>query len=551
MSKPTPATEGSPDYVWAFPGSPVRIHLSLSVVSNLREQLFTEFDPSSAKEYGGLLLGKVEAGRVHITDFRLFDTTSDGQYFVLSNSDKNNLQELIRKQGTDTSMPAVVGYFRTDLRGGIRLSQEDLALSKELFNDPRQVFLIISGKDTGRPTAGFFFWDTGSIFAEATFMQFPLDEKLLAIARAPTSPQPDAEPTASPEKIPLQSEAPLSQPRSKGSYRFVWALLLLLLVIAGGVAIYRLSNSKPRQETIAIVEPAVSSPMSLSATRANQNVTITWDSHLPAVSEARIGILTIKDGDSEKEFPLTKAQLQISKMIYITPSDRLEITFEVFSPDGKSTRESMLLAFTQPSDKSRSRVDAATVLLRRQEIQQTSTLENPSIVENVPAPVRTFRPVAPTSKANSQDRRVIINDEPPQTKVSAVDPAAIKTPDFLTPSLIKQDAPKAPESSVSIGRSLPLQPPVPLRQVRPVVPPNVSAMLKRRVDVQVRVSIDEDGKVVNAEPIVPGGGINQFLGTSAANTARLWTFQPARRGDTRVMSEMVLNFTFGPANKNE
>jgi hypothetical protein len=174
MSKPTPAAETSCDYIWTFPGSPVRIHLGLAVVSKLREQLFTGFDPSSAKEIGGLLLGKVQAGRVYITDVRSFNTTGDERYFILSGSDKEQLQELIRKQGVDDSIPSVVGYFRSDLRGGIRLSQEDLVLSKELFSDPRQIFLIISAKDAGTPTAGFFFWDTGSIFTEASFMQKPV-----------------------------------------------------------------------------------------------------------------------------------------------------------------------------------------------------------------------------------------------------------------------------------------------------------------------------------------------------------------------------------------
>jgi hypothetical protein len=284
--------------------------------------------------------------------------------------------------------------------------------------------------------------------------------------------------------------------------------------------------------------------MALSATHADRNVMITWDSRVPAVSEARVGILTIKDGNSQTELPLTRAQLQISKMIYITQSDRLEITLEVFSPDGKSTRESMLLAFTQPTVKSRSRVDTAAVLSPRREETQTPS------GENIPDPVRTFRP-APPPQRNRQERNVILNDDPPPAKVSIFDPARTTTPDFLAPSMVQQAAPKAPEATASVSRPLPLQPPILIRQVRPVVPSNVSSMLKRRVDVQVRVSIDENGKVVNAEPVVPQGGINQFLGTTAANAARLWTFHPARRGDTRVVSEMVLNFTFGPASKNE
>jgi TonB family protein len=91
-----------------------------------------------------------------------------------------------------------------------------------------------------------------------------------------------------------------------------------------------------------------------------------------------------------------------------------------------------------------------------------------------------------------------------------------------------------------------VQPPAPLRQVTPVAPSNILGFLRSPVTVRVRVSIDRNGKVASAVPVVPRGGINEYLAASAASAARMWAFQPARRGDTLLASETVLNFTFNP-----
>lgn len=548
MNKPTPATESSSNYVWAFPGSPVRIHLSLAVVSKLREQLFTGFDPSSAKEIGGLLLGNTHVGRVHISDVRFFRPEEDGRNFVLSTFDKEELQKIIQQQHEDENLPAVVGYFRSDLRGGVRLSQEDLALSKELFNDSHQVFLIIHAKDSSTPTAGFFFWDNGSIFAEASFMQFPLDEKLLSIPRAQFPPSEPSQPLAEPDRKLPEAATPAELPP-----RFPWIPALLALVIAlAGVLAYRFFKPETHREAAVTTRPVLSSPMFLSATRADQNVIVTWDANLPAISGARIGILMIKDGNSQTELPLTKAQLQIGKMIYVTQAARLELTLEVFSPEGKSTRESIMLAFTEPT-KSRSRVDPVAVQSAPQTMSTREALPTRAVETAAPsAPVRTFVPATNKTNVKVPEQNVIIADTPPTAHVAAFDPSAMKAPDFLAPSPVRQVAPLSSErqgEAVRISRPIAVQPPIPIRQVKPAVPDNVSAMLKRRVDVQVRVAIDQTGKVIMAQPLVPPGGLNQYLGTSAASAARLWTFQPARRGDAPVVSELILNFTFEPTIK--
>jgi TonB family protein len=83
--------------------------------------------------------------------------------------------------------------------------------------------------------------------------------------------------------------------------------------------------------------------------------------------------------------------------------------------------------------------------------------------------------------------------------------------------------------------------------VKPVVPQNAIAMLKRTVDVQVRVYVNETGKVVNAEPVGSAAGLYQYLTAAALQAARNWKFQPAQRGTTPVASDIILHFLFEPS----
>ena len=118
------------------------------------------------------------------------------------------------------------------------------------------------------------------------------------------------------------------------------------------------------------------------------------------------------------------------------------------------------------------------------------------------------------------------------------------------PAQVRLDAPNPtleqssqPLASVS---QLAHQPPVPLRQVRPVLPPNVKAMLTGRANVKVRIRVDAAGKVVSAEPLDTTGSVGRFLGAAAASAARTWTFQPATTGGRKVPGELTVEFTFVP-----
>ena len=545
-------------YLWNFPGAPIRIHLRLSVVSKIREYLLNgvDPDPTKCKERGGLLLGTVRTNNVDITDFEPFRPDRPERHFLLSSPEKELLGLTLQNGERDS---AVVGYFRSDFRRGVQLYEEDLALARQFFSHPAQVFLVVRIDQEMTPDAGFFFWDGGRIFGEATFMQFPFDERLLPSQEVapPAAPppvvqvvQPISQPVAPPQPKPAVARAP----RSKIPYLIAGLSIALL---AGGYALfpYLLPYLPKRSEEPKQPEPAarqpVSSPTLLSVSQLDKNVEVTWDSQLPAFGDARIGVLTIKDGDWQVELPLTKVQLQMNKLIYPPKTDQLEITLEVFSSTGKSTKEATMF-LRQPSVRWRSVAVAPPTVAKPNPAGLAAALKSATdqgIAEDSPAPVRTFQArLVPRPKAAEP---TVVTEAPPAAQIP-LNGAGLKAPEFLQPSL-QQPPPKfepPPANTPSPAKIvIAVQPPRPTQQVKPIVPQNAIAMLKRTVDVQVRVYVNETGKVVSAEPVGSAAGLYQYLTAAALQAARNWKFQPAQRGPTPVASDIVLHFLFEPSAK--
>jgi hypothetical protein len=273
-------------------------------------------------------------------------------------------------------------------------------------------------------------------------------------------------------------------------------------------------------------------------------VTISWDSHRPAIAEARVGVLTIKENDSKKEISLTRDQLQANELVHAANSDSLQISLEVFSELGRPTLESIMIS-TPDGQSQRSRSISELVVHRIEEISPAQAY-NDGQVRRSPRPVRTFK-VTP-SGVPPQGRSVVLSDPPPE-RIRVADSLTLTSPEFLQPPLSQLQNSTALSNQRAATRNLratSVHSPAPLRQVTPVVPSNILGFLKSPVTVRVRVSIDRNGRVASAVPIVPPGGINEYLAASAASAARMWTFHPARRGDTLLASETVLNFTFSP-----
>ena len=79
-------------------------------------------------------------------------------------------------------------------------------------------------------------------------------------------------------------------------------------------------------------------------------------------------------------------------------------------------------------------------------------------------------------------------------------------------------------------------------RVMPDVPANASRTIQGKVQVEVRVVVDTEGRVANAE--FASQGVSRYFANLALEAARRWRFAPARAGGQAVRSVWVLRFVF-------
>src|ERR1043166_4695376 len=131
------------DYLWSFPGCPVKVRLSLSVVAELQRR----FDKSAPSREEGLLVGGTANGFTMISGYR-----------PLSNVGSRDRRDAVAALLESTGNQQVVGYYRFDGQDTLRLTESDISLAGTFFPKPHQVFLLIQPSNTGPANSAFFFW---------------------------------------------------------------------------------------------------------------------------------------------------------------------------------------------------------------------------------------------------------------------------------------------------------------------------------------------------------------------------------------------------------
>ena len=90
-----------------------------------------------------------------------------------------------------------------------------------------------------------------------------------------------------------------------------------------------------------------------------------------------------------------------------------------------------------------------------------------------------------------------------------------------------------------------------IRALRPKVPVKIKSTITSDNTVEVRVRIDESGRVIGATPVSASGPIATSLVRCAVDAARRWRFRPARQNGKPVRSERVLEFLFRLSDNDE
>jgi hypothetical protein len=545
-------------FVWKIPGTAVRIEISLDVVRRIREYL-TTVDPNS-HEAGGLLLGDSRNRGAVITDFAPFVRGGEsGPHFVLSEIEQTELRRRITELSRG-NLESVIGYFRSDVRNGVCLYEQDQELIKRCFPDSSNVFLVVQSSSAQVQTAGFFFWEGGTIFSSFSFMEFEFDETILARqahlkdtdTNAPAVLHLDAGSRADEERGSSRRLTEIPAHRrsasSTTSRQLAVPALIAVAAVIGIAAYLTASRSRSAQPSeVSRTRSDAARSLGLSVATSGSEINISWDAKAPLLKNARVALLTIQDGNARRDMPLTKSQLLSSRLVYTRATDTVQIGLEAFGEDGSVTRENVIAMSTAsnpPVAQFESRVE--TVVPKTIETSETKRAVvrdfiAPRIRVGSAEPASAALPAAPPPDVASRvDLQHVGAPVTASRPVSIPDPAQRNPPSSTT-------ATAAPQRMQLVSRA-PQRAPVPVRQIRPVLPNNVKAMLTARSSIKVRVHIDANGRVTAVDPLATNGSLDQFLSAAASSAARLWVFEPARDGDRKVPSEITVEFTFLPEN---
>lgn len=539
-------------YTWTFPGAPVRIHLHLSVVERLAPEVRRACDvvPEHSVEIGGLLLGTADfksSPVVEIKDFVPFlgEYRTDHK-FILSDADQRKLEKTLATIAEErTDGLTVVGYYRSHIGAGLSLNQSDLALAEAHFYDPADVFLLVKPTGDGSSTAGFFFWDNGRIDSEFTFLEFPFDARLLTGARVkptilgrepegmefehPENP-PQFIPQAVAEREPEIQAVP-ERRRAASRAPWLWYPLFTILMIALGAVGYQalLKWVGPASGEGTVATVASDAPvLALRVERKDNDLRVSWNRKAAAVVQAREAALSIRDGDAQQqELRLTPEQLRYGSVLYTPANSSVQFRMEVTAPDNSRTSESVL-ALTAPKAPAPANTKPAA-------IRRPSPPSQPAGTSFQAAK----SPVQPAARDFGEPVRVVTVDPPSQpadTSAQNQTPSGDPLPAPASPAV---GTVPAPASQYVAAR--------PVHQAQPVLPAAVRNLIDTLVEVDVKVRIDENGRVVSAERMPSRAPVSSSLVDAARKAAMLWRFEPARRGNEPVPSDLVLKFQYRPA----
>ncbi len=527
-----PASTSAPEfYTWTFPGAPVRIHLHLNVVESLGREARRAFEsvPSHSVEIGGLLLGTADFAAspiIEIKDFEPFlcEYRADHK-FILSDSDRRKLEKLLEARRSEPQDPlTVVGYYRSHLGEGLSLRQDDVAIAQAHFCDPANVFLLMRPAADGSESAGFFFWDGGRLDAEFTFLEFPFDARLLAGSRAQAARLDPADSYAELESAEQLPEPPrfetppedtpspqgphgLDEPRKRpaGGPHWLWYPLFALSMLALGAMGYQGYLKWSASQPAAPVPVASDAPvLAMQVERRGGDLRVSWNRTSPTVAQAKDAALSIRDGESQQqELHLDLEQLRSGSVLYTPANNTVQFRLEITAPDKSKVSETVLaLTADRPGAASGSAPQAAGGPPRPQQNGSGQSFGDPV--------------------------RVILVDPPAESK-SLVDQS----------TALMREPPSGPAVAEVPAR--------PIRQTRPALPPSVRSLITSQMEVNVKVSIDETGRVTKAESMPGKQPVDESVTSAARNAAAVWRFAPARRGGQPVPSELILRFQFRPA----
>jgi hypothetical protein len=362
--------------------------------------------------------------------------------------------------------------------------------------------------------------------------------------------------------LPAQVESPRA-PRQVGHHTSAWLGAAALLVGATSALLYWNGRSTPPAapaRTVEVVAPGDTAPagFDLVAGRKGRDLEITWNPSSPALTGATGGSLFVTDGGGRTQIFLEAAHLKSGRVLYVPRSNDIDVRLEITTADAGVLRESLRVlgagrqtAAEPPRVRTPEAADAeppaqAPVQSKPQPAQAPV---GSARIEPAPEPVLGDLPRRRTIPESLMLRTIPAPREEPAAAVqrAAAQPTPQTTAAVRQPADAQPVAPATPPPAVTstpVRTAAPFVPAAPLQKVPVGVPLLVRSLLAGEASIDVKVRIDETGRVTKAEPEFQPSPVNNHLAAAARSAALQWRFTAARIGDRAVASDYVIVFKF-------
>jgi protein TonB len=287
----------------------------------------------------------------------------------------------------------------------------------------------------------------------------------------------------------------------------------------------------------------------------NSRLEIRWDPAVRSLNGVQTGVLKVTDADQIIAIPLSSADLAAGRIMYVPRSDALALELSVVTPAGPvSETVRVLLPRGQAPAVEVTRRSVPPPVQREPETQartETTPAPQPAVFQAPPSSSTSLRTAAKLTPELSappplpkQEVQMALTPIPRQSLVPTLGPPSAPQPAKPTSQPGNSQAPERQlQAAATPVQNVVMTPPVPVRQVSPILPEVLRRAVYRPQVIEVTVYVDEAGSVTSAYTS-KYSGLAGHLANFAVAAARSWRFRPALRDGQPVPGNYLIRFSF-------
>jgi hypothetical protein len=535
-SNPAPAT-------LAFDEGNVEITIDPSALSDLNRDVVSNGDAAC-----GVLIGqKIIAGKHISFSITMYLSVMRDQRVALS-EDLKQVSDIVETWAELPTYPKAVGICAHPGSESRRPFQPELAsLGKYLGESPG--LLVVPKQDSLHI---FLTRDTKGRWPQTTFALPTIPAPEPTVKTKPTPSERSSKTShalsAQPSSVTAATE---TRAKTKSALILGFSVLSMIIAICAlAMAYFYVQPTAPRETTKAAlpskpqgVEPtAPASQLRLKVTRLGSDLQITWDRDAEMIRIANQASLHLKDGEAQTRIDLDRSQLRTGRVLYVPRSTDVTIRLEILTSGNVRLDETLRVLQARLNNGSIKPVMKEPVSAGDSEMDSRNRMEEAAQTIQDVQPKTSILPNRSISPISSGAPKMV---NPPLAGTHTTNPA-MDNPAALTslPTNPLQSSPPPFSLPQAPAQEGPISPPRVVRQAAVTLSPTLRAMIVRDVTIQVKLSIDETGRVQQVSPINQGDGINAQLAAHAVAAAKLWRFAPASRAGIPVPGEYTVAFRF-------